>query len=168
MRQRSFYNASAPHPVNKPRGVRDHASYKDSHMVTQAPLHITTTHLRLKPDGMADKLPVTPAFWPDLIAGKYGDFHNEYLVTTNSFTEAWPTWEKHPNGDEIVILLSGSVDFIIETPEGERLVEVRQPGEYAFVPKGHWHTANPHAPTTMLFITAGEGTQIRLRNEGKK
>jgi quercetin dioxygenase-like cupin family protein len=133
-------------------------------MQTLAPLHIASTHLRLKPNGMADKLPVTDQFWPDLIAGKLGDFHNEYLVTTSAFEQNWPTWEQHPNGDEIVILLSGAVDFILETPDGNKKLEVRKAGEYAFVPKGTWHTANPLAPTTMLFITAGEGTQVRPRD----
>ncbi len=132
-------------------------------MQTVSPLRLATTHLRLKPNGMADKLPVTPAFWPDLIAGKLGDFRNEYLVTSISFDQNWSTWEQHPNGDEIVILLAGAVDFILETAEGEHKLEVRQPGEYAFVPKGIWHTANPLAPTTMVFITAGEGTQVRPR-----
>jgi quercetin dioxygenase-like cupin family protein len=132
-------------------------------MQTLAPLHLGSTHLRLKPDGRADQLTVTDQFWPDVMAGKHGDFHNEYLVTTYSFAEPWPTWEQHPNGDEIVILLAGAVDFILETPEGERRVAVRKPGEYAFVPKGTWHTANPREPTTMVFITAGEGTQVRPR-----
>lgn len=128
-----------------------------------SPLHIDTTHLRLRPDGRADTLPVTDRFWPDLIAGKYGDFHNEYLVTTFHFENNWTSWEQHPNGDEIVILLSGAVDFILELPDGLQKFEVRKPGEYAFVPKGTWHTANPLQPTTMLFITAGEGTQTRPR-----
>ncbi|HYE85257.1 MAG TPA: hypothetical protein VEA16_02790 [Vicinamibacterales bacterium] len=132
-------------------------------MTTLAPLHLDSTHLRLKPDGRVDRLPVTEQFWPDLIAGKYGNFHNEYLVTTSSFAENWPTWEQHPNGDEIVILLSGAVNFILELPDGPQKLEVRRPGEYAFVPKGTWHTANPLQPTTMLFITAGEGTQVRPR-----
>ena len=64
----------------------------------QAALNATTTCLRLKPDGMADKLPVGPDFWPDLIAGKLGDFHHEYLVTTFSFDQNWSSWEIHPNG----------------------------------------------------------------------
>jgi mannose-6-phosphate isomerase-like protein (cupin superfamily) len=128
-----------------------------------AALNIATTHLRLRPDGSAEKLPVGPDFWPNLISGKLGDFHNEYLVTTSSFDQNWSNWEVHPNGDEIVVLMSGAVDFILETAEGERTVEVRQPGDYAFVPRGVWHTANPLQPATMLFITAGEGTNIRQR-----
>ena len=132
-------------------------------MTTVKPLQLTSTHLRLKPNGMAEKLPVTPAFWPDLIAGRLGDCRHEYLVTALSFETAWNSWEIHPNGDEIVVMLHGSADLILETPEGEVVVEVREPGEFAFVPKGTWHTANVHSPTTMLFITAGEGTLNRVR-----
>lgn len=127
------------------------------------PLNAATTYLRLKPDGMAEQLPVGQSFWPDLMAGKYGSFHHEYLVTTSSFDENWPAWENHPNGDELVFLLSGAVDFILDLPTGQQVVQVRKPGDYAFVPKGTWHTANPLQPTTMLFITAGEGTQGKPR-----
>lgn len=134
-------------------------------MQTLDPLHIASTHLRLRPDGRAEKLPVTGRFWPDIIAGNYGDFHNEYLVTTSTFDSNWASWERHPNGDEVVILLNGVVDFILELPDGARKLEVRAPGEYAFVPKGTWHTANPLQPTTLLFITAGEGTQTRPREQ---
>ncbi|MES2603708.1 MAG: cupin domain-containing protein [Pseudomonadota bacterium] len=132
-------------------------------MANQPALNIETNYLRLKPDCMVDKLPVGPEFWPDLMGGKLGDFRNEYLVLTSTFAENWSSWEIHPNGDEIVLLLSGSVDFILETEEGEKVIEVRKPGDYAFVPKGTWHTANALAPTTMLFITAGEGTRGRPR-----
>ncbi len=131
----------------------------------QAALHLATTYLRLKPDGMAEKLPVDASFWPNLMAGKLGDFHHEYLVTMYTYDQNWSSWEQHPNGDEMVFLISGAADFILEMPdgEGEQIIEVRQPGDYAFVPKGTWHTANPLQPTTMLFITAGEGTQNRAR-----
>ena len=130
--------------------------------IPAAPLDIETTYLRLKPDGRADQLPAEN-FWPQLFEGKFGNFHHEYLVVTSSFDTAWPTWEIHPNGDEIVILLSGSVDFTLDTPEGMKVLQVRKQGEYAFVPKGTWHTANPLEPTRMLFITAGEGTYVKPR-----
>jgi mannose-6-phosphate isomerase-like protein (cupin superfamily) len=131
---------------------------------TECPLHVANTHLRLKPDGRAELLTVSPAFWPDIMAGKLGSFHNEYLVTTATFETSWESWEIHPNGDEIVILMSGAVDFVLDTPDGEEICPVRNPGEYIFVTKGVWHTANVVKPSTMLFITAGEGTQGRPRN----
>ena len=127
-----------------------------------APLDIATTFLRLNNNGMVDQLPAAN-FWPELFAGKHGNFHHQYLVCTSSFDQNWSTWEIHPNGDEMVFLLSGAVDFILDTPAGEKVLQVRKVGEYAFVPKGTWHTANPLQPTTMLFITAGEGTYTRPR-----
>ena len=132
-------------------------------MNNQSALQLATTYLRLKADGMAEKLPVGPDFWPNIIAGKLGDFHHEYLVTMYTYDQNWPSWEIHPNGDEIVLLISGAADFILEMPQGNQVIAVRQPGDYAFVPKGTWHTANPLQPTTMLFITAGEGTRNRAR-----
>lgn len=129
----------------------------------QSALQLATTHLRLKPDARIERLPVGDDFWPRLISGKLGTFHNEYLVTTSSYESNWPQWEQHPVGDEIVILLHGSVDFIVETAEGLQTVEVRKPGDYAFVPMGCWHTADVLEPSTMLFITAGEGTQGKPR-----
>jgi mannose-6-phosphate isomerase-like protein (cupin superfamily) len=125
--------------------------------------NLFNTHLRLKPDARADQLPVDANFWPDLMAGKFGNFHNEYLVTSFTYDQAWPSWEIHPNGDEIVILLSGAADFILETSAGNQIVAVRNPGDFAFVPKGTWHTATPLEKATMLFITAGEGTYNRPR-----
>jgi uncharacterized cupin superfamily protein len=123
-----------------------------------------TTFLRLKPDARAEKLPVTDAFWPDLIGGRLGNFHHEYLVSCAAFETDWPAWEIHPMGDEIVYLLSGAVDFILETPEGEQQVSLRNSGDFAFVPIGTWHTANILEASRMLFITAGEGTHNRDRS----
>ncbi len=42
--------------------------------------------------------------------------------------------------------------------EAPRTVRVNQPGSYVMVPKSAWHTARPLEPTSMLFVTPGEGT----------
>ena len=74
-----------------------------------------------------------------------------------SFDSDWDTWEMHPAGDEIVCLLSGRASFELE---GRGHVgELTRPGEFLIVPRGAWHTAHTTVPTTMLFITPGEGTQ---------
>jgi hypothetical protein len=122
---------------------------------------LQSTFLRLRPDCSIEKLPVDATFWPRLIGGQLGDFHHEYLVTTSSYTADWPSWEIHPNGDEIVCLLSGATTFVLEQADGSHTrVELSSPGQFAFV-RGTWHTAKTSVPTTMLFITAGEGTTIR-------
>ena len=53
------------------------------------------------------------------------------------FVEAWSTWEMHPAGDEIVYLLSGDVDVVLWTEDGERTVRVSEPGVFAVAPRGN-------------------------------
>lgn len=125
--------------------------------------NLATTHLRLQPNGRADQLPITATFWDELIAGKFGTFQNEYLVSHYRFEGDWDSEEVHPNGDEIVVLLQGSADFVLHLPAGEQRVTLRKSGDFAFVPMGTWHTANILTPSEMLFITAGEGTEGRPR-----
>lgn len=123
---------------------------------------LASNYLRLKPDATIEVMPVDEHFWPKLIGGEMGSFNNEYLVTHLNFSEDWPSWEVHPNGDEIVFLISGSAEFVLEAPDGEiTSVQVNQAGHYVFVPQGYWHTAKISEATSMLFITAGEGTQNR-------
>jgi mannose-6-phosphate isomerase-like protein (cupin superfamily) len=124
--------------------------------------NLQSTYLRLRPDSSIEKLPVDASFWPRLMSGQLGNFHHEYLVTSYTYDSDWPSWEMHPGGDEIVCLISGRVDFILEAADGQHsTIELAQPGSFAFVPKGTWHTAKTATPTTRLFITAGEGTQHR-------
>ncbi len=123
--------------------------------------NLNKCYLRLRPDASIEELPVDETFWQRLGAGELGDFRHEYLVTFNSFNSDWPFWERHPNGDEIVCLISGRITFVLE---GMGETELSNAGDFAFVPKGTWHTARVTEPTTMLFITAGEGTEHRPRN----
>ena len=74
----------------------------------------------------------------------------------------WSTWERHPAGEELVVLLSGRVDLIQELDEGEHVVALR-PGQAVVNPPGVWHTAVVHEPGSALFITPGEGTEVRPR-----
>jgi mannose-6-phosphate isomerase-like protein (cupin superfamily) len=125
------------------------------------PYELASTYLRLRPDATVEPLPVDETFWPRLMQGELGTFHREYLVTTFGYDRDWPTWEMHPNGDEVVVLLDGHATFVLEIDGRERLVALGKSGAYVVVPRGTWHTARTASPCRMLFITAGEGTQIR-------
>ena len=111
----------------------------------------------LKPDGLVQRLSVTDTFYEDL-ERHFPDFAGHILIQRFSFEADWPTWEVHPEGDEIVFLLQGSVDFVLWVDGTEQVVRVDEPGSYVVVPAATWHTARPHAPTTMLFFTPGNGT----------
>jgi mannose-6-phosphate isomerase-like protein (cupin superfamily) len=124
-------------------------------------LKLDTTYLRLRADAPAEPLPVDASFWPKLMSGELGNFHNEYLVTLLSFDSDWKGWERHPNGDEIVVLLEGAVSFVLELDGKHEETALDEAGAYAIVPRGTWHTARVHRPARMLFITPGEGTETR-------
>jgi hypothetical protein len=120
------------------------------------------TYLRLRADSSVELLDAQ-GFWPKLMSGQLGDFHHEYLITLLRFSESWATWEKHPAGDELVCLVSGHVTLIQER-EGEQVrTELVRVGDFAVNPRDIWHTADVHADSLVLFITAGEGTQGRPR-----
>lgn len=93
----------------------------------------------------------------------YHQFKNCELLACYSFDKDWDSWEIHPEGDELVILLSGKVTFLIESANQMLTSDLIKAGDYAIVPKGCWHTADVHEPSQVLFITPGEGTQHRSR-----
>jgi len=125
------------------------------------PFNLSSTYLRLRSDASVETLPVDKTFWNKLTAGQLGKFHHEYLVSSSSVDNDWSVWEMHPNGDEVVCLLSGQITFVLEHEEGNLMVELVESGNFVVVPKGTWHTVKVHERSTMLFITAGEGTQHR-------
>ena len=47
----------------------------------------------------------------------------------------------HPEGDELLLLLSGAIDLILQTGDRERVVELR-PGAACIVPRGVWPGSN--------------------------
>lgn len=113
----------------------------------------------LTPEGGTVLRAVSPSFYQDLGAD-FPDFKGHSLIQRFEFADPWPTWEMHPEADEFVYLLSGDVDFLVKPPGQEAArVRVSQPGCYLMVPRGHWHTAEPRQRTSMLFVTAGEGTR---------
>ena len=108
----------------------------------------------------AEVMDVTDTFWLDLDE-RYGDFAGHSLVAAFSFDDDWPTWEVHPHGDEVVCLMSGDATMILDETDGERRFRLDNPGAFVVVPKGVWHTAKVHAPTTMIFVTPGQDTENR-------
>jgi mannose-6-phosphate isomerase-like protein (cupin superfamily) len=123
--------------------------------------NLASTYVRLRNDVTAELLTVDATFWERISTGQLGSFHNEYLVTMHSLKSDWDMWEMHPNGDEIVCLLSGSVTFVFDQGKEHKEISLTKSGDYAVVPKGAWHTARTTVESTMLFITAGEGTEHR-------
>jgi hypothetical protein len=125
------------------------------------PFHPEREFLQLDDGGDATVVPVTDDFWQRLAAGKLPQLEQGRLVSQYGFSQDWPSWERHPAGDEVVMLVSGAAEFLLEMPQGIQSVRLQEAGSYVLVPRGIWHTAKARQPTLMLFITPGAGTEHR-------
>ena len=130
---------------------------------TLGPHRMETTFVHLGPDGSSVPLQVTQSFWEELSSGKFAYLGPGRLVSQFHCAENWTSWEMHPNGEEFVCLLAGAVDLVLSHDGTESRVALKSQGSFAIVPRGTWHTANVHEPSSMLFITSGEGTEHRPR-----
>lgn len=109
--------------------------------------------------------PFTGMDWyADYAARHQADGVEGRLVSQYSFDESWLSWERHPNGAELVICTAGSIILIQETAGGVEQTTLG-PGDYAINPPGVWHTADvaPGTGATAIFITPGIGTEHRPR-----
>ncbi|MGA2529274.1 MAG: hypothetical protein ABSG36_08960 [Acidimicrobiales bacterium] len=98
----------------------------------------------------------------DYTARFAGDGDEGRLVCVSAQGQTWTVWERHPAGDELVVLLTGWIDVTQDMPKGPRIVELR-PGRAMINPKGIWHTSDVHEPGTALFITPGARTEHKAR-----
>ena len=120
--------------------------------------NLTETFAVLKPDLGVDLADISPELYTKLDE-TYDNFKGHTLVACHHFHSDWQTWERHPAGDEIVVLLSGTTTLVMRTPTGDESITLFKQGDYVVVPKNTWHTAKVTEPTTMLFMTPGEGTE---------
>jgi quercetin dioxygenase-like cupin family protein len=129
-------------------------------VTTSEAFDLRMTYLALDGEGGVVKLPAGPEFWETIDRNPAA---RGTLMTAGAVDAAWTHWEMHPKGEEIVMLLSGDIDFIFETPDGEQAHRTG-PGEVIVVPRGTWHRATVRKPGRMLFLTFGEGTRHKPLN----
>ncbi|WP_156413675.1 cupin domain-containing protein [Lacimicrobium alkaliphilum] len=123
--------------------------------------NVLSTYLHFRDNGRADVLPVSESFWNELAAGKHSELNQGRLMSAFTFSTPWSTWERHPAGEELVMLLSGAATVVLEESGVEREVNLNEPGAFVLVPQNVWHTARTQVPTTMVFLTPGAGTEHR-------
>lgn len=116
----------------------------------------------LAPDMSLHTEAVRSSLYQDIDA-TYDGFQGHALIACHHFTGDWDSWEIHPAGDELVVLVSGSASFVLWKDGAEESVSLSAAGAFMVVPRGTWHTARLSEPTSILFITPGEGTQHAAR-----
>lgn len=119
---------------------------------------MTRTFAVLTPGLALETISLGPEMYAELEA-RFDQFRGHVLISCHEFDEDWGVWERHPAGDELVMLLAGAARLVLKHRDGEKTFELSQPGSYVVVPRATWHTATVTEPTRMLFITPGEGTQ---------
>ena len=73
--------------------------------------------------------------------------------------------EMHPDGDELLFLVSGAVSVRLELPDGERMVELGA-GDALVVPQGVWHRIFLRQPGRLVHVTPGPNGESRARPRG--
>ena len=121
-------------------------------------IDLTERYVHLGPTGRGTEVPVGPDFWAEI--PHRADLANGRLVMVSRNDETWSHWERHPEGEELVMLLDGRADLELELDTGDHTVEL-DPGQAVLVPPGIWHRAVVHEPARILTVTAGRGTEHR-------
>ncbi len=122
-----------------------------------APFDLETTYLALDGKGEVIPMPVTPDFWMaiDSSPAASRSMIGVYPVETD-----WPHWEMHPEGAEILVLIDGELDMLLEEDGAQRVAPMAA-GTTLIVPAGAWHRALVRAPGRLLAVTYGPGTEHR-------
>lgn len=123
-------------------------------------LDLDSTYACLSPDGTASLIEVTPDFWNTI--DDRDDLKQGRLVAVFESHGDWQHWEMHPHGEELLVLLSGSMTIVFEVRGKEQRVELLE-GRACMVPRGTWHRAVVPVPSRLLSITYGRGTEHRSR-----
>ena len=125
------------------------------------PFSLGEVNVHLEDAGHARVLEGGESFWAKLMAGGYPELERGRLLTSFTFSTSWSSWERHPAGEELVLLLSGAATLLVEREGKTERIELTKAGDFVLVPRSAWHTAQTRVPTTMLFLTPGAGTEHR-------
>lgn len=71
-------------------------------------------------------------------------------------------WEIHPDGDEVLCMLSGRIEVMLAAGREARAVIEIAAGQGFIVPRATWHRLRLVEPGRLLFSTPGNGTELRL------
>ena len=130
-------------------------------MNTQLANNILRTYLHVHDGSRITPIQAPDSFWPDLAAGAFPELDYGRLMSAFTFSGAWETWERHPAGEELVMLLAGAVTLTVEEAGAERSIPLTVPGSYVLIAPNTWHTAAADVESTLLFLTPGADTEHR-------
>jgi len=138
-------------------------------MASTGPFDLSKTPIHLSSINLGDHS-FEPLDWFRFDGASFGRYVAEHctndnpgrLVMIETMLSDWPTWERHTEGDELVIILEGSGTFHQQIGE-ERRSSPFKAGDSFLNPKGVWHTADVAEPMRAIYITPCPGTENKPR-----
>lgn len=116
------------------------------------------TYIHLKPDDSARAMEGGDRFWATI--QQRTDLDEGRLMGVTGQSADWDYWERHPAGEEILTLLSGEMELVLDMEGGEQRT-VLKAGETFIVPRGTWHRGIVREAGRLMFVTPGRGTEHR-------
>ena len=88
---------------------------------------------------------------------------DESSVGIGRYVAGSSPWEKHNNGDELLLVTDGCVDIEVLDASGNSRTEQLKEGSLFVVPKGKWHQLTSTDYVNILYISPSEDGVERKR-----
>jgi quercetin dioxygenase-like cupin family protein len=75
-------------------------------------------------------------------------------------------WEMHPQADEAVCCLAGSVRLLLR-PGGDEEMVALAAGGLVVIPRGRWHRFEVDAPSDLMSVSLRDGTRLEQHTGGR-
>jgi len=70
-----------------------------------------------------------------------------------------PKWEIHPNGEEVLVGISGELNIVILDAANPKTVFIK-PGDIVVIPQNTWHSPIPNGEVSVLNMGNYAGTLV--------
>lgn len=92
---------------------------------------------------------------------------SDWIIDIRTFTDSASLhgshWERHLHGDEMLTVLQGGINVVLDTSGEEKCFRLGS-GDSLVVPRGCWHRLEVLQPGQLLFVTTATGSEHSPRN----
>ena len=94
--------------------------------------------------------------------------YNDSSIGIGRFVTGSSPWEKHNNGDELLIVTDGEVQIEVLEEDGTSWMNVLKEGQLFSVPRGKWHQLTAEENVTIMYISPPDEGAERQREHPLK
>lgn len=131
--------------------------------LSKTPVHIPSTTADAKSYTALNNFHFDGPSFGKYIEEHCSDDNPGRLVMVETSPTDWPSWERHTEGDELVIVTAGKGTFY-QQQDDEVISTPFSAGDALLNPQGVWHTADVTEPMTAVYITPCPGTEHKPRS----